>query len=321
MASYTRFTINEGLDFTIISDLTGFLHEYNPFRTQYLTARERLKANPGQLRMVLNPQMRLMMEIRADRRRENLPTVDEVAAIIPYEAEVASHRDIVFAERTEDGTLRAFSKIHAHHAAYMPLAYPLMFPFGDHGYHWGLKLGDTHQQGRKLDRMGWRAYWAYMLHPRRLQHVVPFAYKRLFQAILTDAWAAGDQQKLSWLLHHQKELRSDLYSGVQDWLRNADGDQVELGQRVILPATYVGGQRFIAACYQDSMAIVRALGPPTLFITVTANPNWPEITCELGPGQTAADRPDIVGRVFKLKTQALVRELKAGIFGPFAGIV
>ena len=49
MASYIRFTINEGLNFIIISDLTRFLHEYNLFRAQYLMARERLKANLGQL--------------------------------------------------------------------------------------------------------------------------------------------------------------------------------------------------------------------------------------------------------------------------------
>ena len=55
--------------------------------------------------MVLNLQMHLVMEIGADRRRENLPTADEVAVIILYEAEVASHRDIVLAERMEDNIL------------------------------------------------------------------------------------------------------------------------------------------------------------------------------------------------------------------------
>ena len=85
--------------------------------------------------MGLNPQIRLIMEIKADRRRETLPTADEVAVIIPYEAEVVSHRDIMFAERAEDGILRTFSNIYAYHTAYMFFAYPLMFPFGDHRYH------------------------------------------------------------------------------------------------------------------------------------------------------------------------------------------
>ncbi len=47
MASYTHFIINKNLDFSIISNLTKFLYEYNLFRTQYLTAKERLKINLG----------------------------------------------------------------------------------------------------------------------------------------------------------------------------------------------------------------------------------------------------------------------------------
>ncbi|KAJ3500516.1 hypothetical protein NMY22_g19236 [Coprinellus aureogranulatus] len=43
---------------------------------------------------------------------------------------------------------------------------------------------------------------------------------------------------------------------------------------------------------------------------------WPEITRELGPGQTAYDRPDLVARVFQLKKKALLEYIfKHGIFG------
>ncbi len=47
MTSYIYFTINEDLDFSIILNLIRFLYEYNLFRAQYLTAKERLKVNPG----------------------------------------------------------------------------------------------------------------------------------------------------------------------------------------------------------------------------------------------------------------------------------
>ena len=45
------------------------------------------------------------------------------------------------------------------------------------------------------------------------------------------------------------------------------------------------------------------------FITFTANPAWPEIADHLLHGQRAADRPDLVARVFRLKLQALRRDL------------
>lgn len=61
--------------------------------------------------------------------------------------------------------------------------------------------------------------------------------------------------------------------------------------------------------YADSMAGVREFGKPDLFITMTCNPNWPEIQAELLPHQKAEDRPDIVARVFKLKKDALISDL------------
>jgi Helitron helicase-like domain at N-terminus len=42
---------------------------------------------------------------------------------------------------------------------------------------------------------------------------------------------------------------------------------------------------------------------------MTANPNWPEIQRELLPGQTAADRPDLVARVFKAKMSQLLDDI------------
>ena len=70
------------------------------------------------------------------------------------------------------------------------------------------------------------------------------------------------------------------------------------------------------------MGIVRSLGKPDLFITMTCNPKWPEITRELLPGQSAADRPDLITRVFNLRLKELLRDLtKKLIFGKVLGKV
>src|SRR3990170_450409 len=64
------------------------------------------------------------------------------------------------------------------------------------------------------------------------------------------------------------------------------------------------------------MAIVREFEKPSLFVTVTCNPNWPEITNELLPNQQANDRPDLVARVFKLKLKSITNDLFVkGILG------
>jgi hypothetical protein len=61
------------------------------------------------------------------------------------------------------------------------------------------------------------------------------------------------------------------------------------------------------------MARVRKFGKPDLFITFTCNPKWKEITDTLLPGQTAKDRPKLVTRVFNLKLDALLKDIKDGV--------
>jgi hypothetical protein len=64
------------------------------------------------------------------------------------------------------------------------------------------------------------------------------------------------------------------------------------------------------------MAIVRRFGKPSLFITFTCNPKWPEIQRNLMPGNTALDEPDLVDRVFAIKLKELMELIKKGqIFG------
>ena len=63
----------------------------------YKTAKERLEAvedREEELRIILNPQLKLVVEKGADRRRENLPTSLEIAIIIPDEYSEAGSRDI-----------------------------------------------------------------------------------------------------------------------------------------------------------------------------------------------------------------------------------
>jgi len=74
--------------------------------------------------------------------------------------------------------------------------------------------------------------------------------------------------------------------------------------------------------YQDSIAIVRRYGNPSLFITLTANPKWVEIERELLPHQSASDRPALVPHVFNLKVQDLLDQIpQKEVFGPWLGWV
>ncbi|PNT67796.1 hypothetical protein BRADI_3g32252v3, partial [Brachypodium distachyon] len=84
------------------------------------------------------------------------------------------------------------------------------------------------------------------------------------------------------------------------------------GQRVILPSSFTGDPRYLYQNYQDCIAICRKYGCPDLFITFTSNPAWLEIAEALAsfPGQQPSDRPDIVDRVFKMKLNHLMDDIK-----------
>jgi hypothetical protein len=84
---------------------------------------------------------------------------------------------------------------------------------------------------------------------------------------------------------------------------------------VRLPSSFVHSPAWASANISDCLALRKALGPVTLFITFTTNPRWPEIISELRPGQSANDRPDLIVRVFQQYLPAFMKDIR-DVFGP-----
>ncbi|CAL6334976.1 unnamed protein product [Bathycoccus prasinos] len=78
---------------------------------------------------------------------------------------------------------------------------------------------------------------------------------------------------------------------------------------IVIPSTYIGGPRYMNEAFFKGMALVKQFGKPDLFITMTTNPNWPEIHQMLSPGQTPGQRPDVVTRVFRMKLDAMMEDI------------
>jgi hypothetical protein len=111
-----------------------------------------------------------------------------------------------------------------------------------------------------------------------------FKAGRLFQQLVCDGWASIEQCNLTWVANNQTKLRAELYSGLQDCLaQDPDQDLGGVGH-VILPSTHKGGPCYMNQLLQDSLAICREYKKPDLFLTMTANGSWPEITENLFPG-------------------------------------
>ena len=135
---------------------------------------------------------------------------------------------------------------------------------------------------------------------------------------MVDMFACLDQSRLWYLEDNQPRIRAAHFSGLEDAMAD-DGDAAdlqELGQRIILPSSYVGGPRHMMQRFQDAMAIACYFCKVDIFLTMTTNPRWKEIDDELLPGQTAYDHPDLVAHVFEMKKDALIDYVyKHGIFG------
>jgi len=86
-----------------------------------------------------------------------------------------------------------------------------------------------------------------------------------------------------------------------------------MGKMTILPASHTGGRRYMIQNYHDSIAICRVYGPPDFFVTFTCNSKWPEISEGLlEPSQKPTYRADIIVRLYHMKLEDLLYDIKHG---------
>lgn len=116
-----------------------------------------------------------------------------------------------------------------------------------------------------------------------------------------------ENHRLQFIRRNQDIIRADLYAGAVEALGRND---LTIGRPIILPSSFIGGPRHMSQLYHDAMALYRHFGQPSFFITMTANDNWPEVQSCLRPSQTASDRFDILNRVFRVKVDEVIREIK-----------
>ena len=254
--------------------------------------------------------------IRADKtptgehpRRYNAPSASEVAAII-VEGTEANFRDIVLSQR--NGSLK---RVNETHRLYDPLQYSLLFPRGEDGYY--LKIWQVDPKTRQEDiekRIIPLQFYSYRAMCRENEFNTLHLAGKLSQQFFVDMYAKIESERLSFLRYNQKTLRVDDYIHLRQALQN-DKNPDAIGQLIVLPSTFVGSPRYMHERLQDAMTYVKYYGRPDLFITMTCNPNWPEISQELLPNQKPQDRHDLIARVFHQKVKNLMKLIRQKIFG------
>ncbi|XP_010451903.1 PREDICTED: uncharacterized protein LOC104734095 [Camelina sativa] len=254
----------------IVEDIKNMLNDFNPYSKILRTTKDRFQDTASS-----NVQLKLISRRTAcaqSGKTYNLPTTSEVAALYVGDFDLEMEpRDIIL--ETMEGKLKRISELHA---GYLPLQYPLLFPFGEDGYHIYLEL------------------------------------KR------TTSGSTNPRTRLN-----QKALRVNKYVNVEAAADKGNMNTSKVGRRMVLPSTFIGSAQCTQEIYMDAMAVCQHFGYPDLFITFTCNPKWPEITRYLqARGHQSTDIADIVSRIFKIKLDTLIVDIKKNnVFGPATAVL
>ncbi|PNY00838.1 ATP-dependent DNA helicase PIF1 [Trifolium pratense] len=294
------------LDATIVQGIKDMLDMYNRVARIFRMARDRLSA-PDNKEVHIK-----LIGTRSDSSRQyTMPATSEIAALIVGDFGQSNGRRDIVVEHKRKGLQR----IKEYHPKFMAMQYPLLFPYGEDGFHLDiLHSPNPKKKKTKRTKVTMREYYAYRIQQRSCEANTLICGGRLFQQYVVDAYTAIEEERLRWYRQHQTVLRTDLYKNVCDAVVRGDTVAAATGKRTVLPSSFTGGPRYMVQNYQDAMAICRTFGNPDIFLTFTANPKWPEIQYMLQriPGQSVDDRPDIKIRVFKMKLDQLMKHIVEG---------
>ncbi|XP_058789056.1 uncharacterized protein LOC131663017 [Phymastichus coffea] len=318
-----RVQQNPIIDYELITILDSIIRNDNIFAKSYammkdeihlqeLTAQLHNQSPQSELQLIFS------LKPGQDNRRYNFQQVNEVAAIFSTTADGEIPEFNVTIRNKNTKTLQCISTMNQN---VKPWIYPLFYPYGTRGWHQNIMR--TYEDPNKNRRVTRLDYTKNRIALREDEFNPIIRGRRLFQQWVVDSYVKIEKDRIEYNKSHQKEIRADTYKGLHDRMINCANDvNGHVGKTVTLPSSFIGSPRHMQQFYQDAMAIVNETGKPDIFLTMTYNPNWLEISENLLPRQQAADRPDLVARVFDLKKDRLLDiVIKKNYFGKVASYV
>ena len=292
----------------IIRDNNPFVKTFNMMKEELDKAEEIAKKNGTDV-----PEMKLMFSNNKslDQNTYNKPKGNEIAIIYEPDADGNPPQgNIVIHERGKQVEIIKSTDKNVDN-----FTYPLFFPCGINGWHTNLKSKNLNKKGRVTRAQ----YYKYLLALRENEFNPIHWGRSLSQQFIVDDFVKYENDQMQWIKDNQKQLKSDLYTNVLDWIKKtANENDKEIGSFYVLPSTHTGSPRYMHKNYVETMAMITQIckGRCDLFLTMTCNPKWKNIEENLYPGQTASDRFDIICEVFELKKDSLIEDIVKGeLFG------
>lgn len=214
----------------------------------------------------------------------------DFAAVLHAANSTAIDRRSIVIWRNRDAQ-PTFVPIYSRH--YEPLQYPVLFPHGSPG--WGLKHTATGHLTNCLPLTQRQWYRSRLLTDDRF-----LTFGRLACEYVCDMYSRIEEERLNFIRRSRDSHNSE----------HQEEEVLDDSENLELPCSFMGSRKWASEQTADSLALARTYGPPSFFITMTCNPDWPEIKSRLRPGQHAYDAPIIVARAFKVRLQRLTHLLK-----------
>lgn len=201
-----------------------------------------------------------------------------------------------------------------------PLTYPLLFPFGETGWSPEIKnevsvmkylaarilMPEQHQDMYQTEEeieaemsvLGHRRPMT-MMNAKGTRAIPTNRFQifgRVKQYYLVESLSRVIDNRLNWIRRNQDRFKT---SGRQDGAEHngEDNENENEDESIFLSDSFTGSPRHLQKLALNAIHVVSNLGKPTVFITVTCNPEWNEIKERLFKGQTAFDREDITCQV------------------------
>ncbi|XP_072062160.1 uncharacterized protein [Arachis hypogaea] len=105
-----------------------------------------------------------------------------------------------------------------------------------------------------------RDFFAFRVQHRQSSKGALLFSRRLFHQFLVDAFSMVEVARLKYVYTKQEKLRAKIYKGLRNAVLNEKTEASSLSKCIVLPATFIGGARYMIQNYQDAMAIYKSIG-------------------------------------------------------------
>ena len=123
----------------------------------------------------------------------------------------------------------------------------------------------------KRDTVSAREYYCYKFQIREDDRSMLLHARRLLQQFSVDVYVKIETSRLNFHRNKQREVRSELLKGIIDGVSTGCSTGNDVGRRIYLPASFIGGPRDMKRRYLDAMSLVQKYGKLDLFLTMTYN--------------------------------------------------